>query len=193
MTKKALILLFALISICIAVYTMWTIQVSRNRSRDLRAAFIKADKSLHKASDSLQKNDQGTGAFKRDSFHLPEVELAIKVNTISRCIDSIKHDLVILTKQKETTSFSYPDKPRLLSLKNNLADYNSFLQDHFSANSDIKVGDLVNVADIPNGSSSTPWEVYYFENTSVFGVITELTFINTQILKLQHKATQPEK
>lgn len=191
MTKKALILLFALICICIAIYTLWTIQVSRNRSGDLRAAFIKTDKSLPKASDSLQKNDQGTGAFKRDPFHLPEVELAINVNTISNCIDSIKHDLVLLIKQKEATSFSYPNKPRLLFLKKNLADLNTFVQTHFSTA--IGQGDLITIADIPKGPSSVPWEDHYFSKTSVFAVITELTFINTRVIKLQHKATHLKK
>ena len=190
MIKITFITLVSLICICIAVYTIWTIQVSRKRSNDLLSEFRKIDRSLRRSNDSLQKNATGVGAFRRDSFRFPEVELAIKVNTITKCIDSMKHDLVLLTKQKEAASFSYPDKDRLFRLKNNLAGYNSFIQKHFYNRPNIKPGDFVNVDDIHNGSASIPWEIYYFKNTGVLSVITELTFINTQVLKLQQKATK---
>lgn len=187
MIKMSLITLFTLICICIAVYTLWTIQVSRKKSNDLLTEFKKVDQSLQRSHDSLQNN--ATGAFKRNTARLPEVELAIKANAISRCLDSIRHELVLLANQKSATSFSYPNNSRLLALKNNLADYNTFIQKHFPGKSNIKTADFVNVADVPNGSSSVPWEIYYFKNTTVLSIITELTFINTQVLKLQQKAT----
>jgi hypothetical protein len=188
MIKMSLITLFTLVCICIAVYAIWTVRVSRQSSNKLLNEFRKIDNSLRKSNDSLQKIS--TGAFKRDSFRLPQVELAIKANTISRCIDSIKHDLVLLTNQKASTEFTYPDKPRLLALKNNLADYNSFIQKYFSGRSNIKSGDFVNIADVQKRASFIPWEIYYFKNSTVFFIITELTFINTQVLKLQQKATK---
>lgn len=185
MTKYAIIILFALLCACIAIYAIWTVRVSRTRSNDLLTEFRKIDQSLRRSGDSLQNS---VGAFKKDAFRLPEVELAIKVNAISICIDSIKHDLVILTNKNPGTSFSYPDTDKLLSLKKNLLSYNSFIQDHFSNKPSIKPADLINVDDIKNGIKTIPWEVYYFQNTSVFSVITELTYINTQVQKLRQKA-----
>jgi len=186
MVRISLITLFSLVFICIAVYAIWTVRVSKQRSNNLLNEFRKIDQSLRQSNDSLQKTS--TGAFKMDSFRLPEVELAIKVNTITRCIDSIKHDLVILTNQKAAAEFTYPNKARLIALKNNLADYNSFIQKHFSGKPNIKPGDFVNIADVQEGTASIPWEIYYFKNSTVFSIITELTFINTQVLKLQQKA-----
>ena len=187
MIRISFIALVSLICICIAIYTIWTIQVSRKRHNDLLTEFRKIDSSLKRSNDSLQK---GTGAFRRDSFRLPQVELAIKVKAIISCIDSMKHDLVLLSTQKEAIPFTYPDEPRLLRLKNNLAGYNRFILEHFSDKPQIKRKDFVNIADVPDGTTSVPWEIYYFKNTSMLSVLKELTVINTQVLKLHHKATK---
>jgi hypothetical protein len=181
----SIIALFTLVCICIAIYAIWTVQVSRQRTNDLLTELKKTRKSLQ---DSVQNNIHANSVIKRNADNLPEVELAIKVKAITMCIDSIRHDLVILSKQEGSTPFSYPNMPRLLSLKNNLAGYNSFIQSHFPGKLNIGQADLINVADIPTGSSSIPWENYYFKNTNVLAVITALTFINTQVLKLQQKA-----
>ena len=187
MIRTSIIALFALTAICVAVYVIWTLKVSKQRPDSLPTEFKKIDSSLQSANDSLQK--KGLGAFKRDSFHLSEVELAIRVNDISRCVDSMKHELVVLTNQKQGTAFSYPDKPRLLVLKKKLADYNIFIQEHFSGKPNIKPGDYISINDVPNGTAPIPWEVYYFQNSNMFAMITELGFINTRVLKLKHKAT----
>ena len=187
MTKYAIILLFALLCACIAIYTIWTIRVSNNRSNDLLKEFRKFDRSLIKSNDSLQ-NSTGVGAFKKDSAYVPEVELSIRVNSIVLCIDSIKHELFVLTNKKEAVSFSYPYMNRLVVLKNNLRSYNSFIQKHFGNKPRIKTADFINVEDIKSGDKQVTWEIYFFKNTNVFAALTELTFINTQVLKLQQKA-----
>ena len=187
MIRISFIALVSLICICITIYTIWTLQVSRKKSNDLLTEFRKIDRSLQRSNDSLQKT---TGAFRRDSFRFPEVELAIKVRAITSCIDSMKHDLVLLSTQKEAIPFTYPDEPRLLRLKDNLAGYNLFILKHFSDKPNIKRNDFVNIVDVPDGTSSVPWEIYYFRNTSILSVLRELWVVNTQVLKLQHKATK---
>lgn len=172
---------------CIVIYAIWTVRVSRTRSDELPDAFRKTDQSLQRSNDSLQKL-ASTGAFKKDSFHLPEVELAIRANAIFVCIDSIKHDLVVLANKSNATSFSYPDTARLLYLKTILQHYNSFIQQHFPHKPGIKPADLVDVDDVKTGAKPVPWEVHYFQNTTVLSVITVLTYIDTQVQKLQHKA-----
>lgn len=188
MIRLLLITLFTLTGSCIAVYTIWTLRVTGKKSNDLLTEFRKMDTSLNRSNDSLQNNIHGVGAFKRGHTYLPEVELAVKANAINRCIDSMKHDLFILAKQKGRTSFTYPDKPRLQTLKNNLADYNSFIQKNFSYKPGIKQGDYINMTDVSIGTAFIPWERYYFQDTNIFSVISTLTFINTQVLKLQQKA-----
>ena len=187
MTKYAIIVLFALLCACIAIYAFWTVRVSRTRPNGLLTEFSKTDRSLSRANDSV-RNSTGIGAFKRGSSYLPEVELAIRVNSIAVCIDSIKHELFILTNKKEATLFSYPDMNRLVVLKKNLRRYNSFIQEHFGNNPNVKTADFINVQNIKNGNKVIPWEIYFFRDTNVFAAITELTFINTQVFKLQQKA-----
>ena len=189
MIRYALISLFVLLCACIAIYAVWTVRVSKTRSDELLEAFKKTDQSLQRTNDSLQKL-ASTGAFKKDSFHLPEVELAIRANAIFVCIDSIKHALVILANKNTAASFSYPDTAKLLYLKTNLQHYNSFIQQHFSHKPGIKPADLVDVDDVKTGAKPIPWEVNYFQNTTVLSVITVLTYIDTQVQKLQHKATR---
>lgn len=184
MTRFALITLFTLLCACIAVYAIWTVKVSQTRPDNLLTEFNKIDHSLKRSTDSLQN----TVSFKKDAVHLPEVEVAIKANAITACIDSIKHELVLLTKGKETVSFSYPDKKSLLILKNNVKDYNLFIREKFPGKPGIKANDFVNTEDVPIGARTIPWEVYHFENTKVFAAVTELTLINMQVLKLKQKA-----
>lgn len=184
MTKYALITLFTLLCACIVIYAIWTVRVSRTRADDLLTEFRKTNRSLHRSNDSLQN------AALKDSFHFPEVELAIRAGAITRCIDSIKHDLVVLANKDQAVSFSYPDTTRLLYLKTNLQHYNAFIQKHFSHRPGIKPAELVNVEDIKTGNKPVSWEAYYFRNTSVFAVITELTYINTQVQKLKQKAVR---
>lgn len=174
---------------CIAIYAIWTLRVSKTRSDELLEAFKKTDQSLQRSNDSLQKL-ASTGAFKKDSFHLPEVELAIRANAIFVCIDSIKHDLIVLANKNTAASFSYPDTARLLYLKNNLQHYNSFIQQHFAHKPAIRPADLVRIDDEKIGAKPIPWEVHYFQNTTVLSVITVLTYVDTQVQKLQHKATR---
>lgn len=188
MVRISLITLFTLVCACIAVYAIWTVRVSRQKSNDLLAEFRKADESLQGIDDSLQKTNKQTGAFKRTTDRLPEVELAIRVNEICRCIDSIKHDLVLLSNQKPGKAFSYPDNTKLLSLKKNLSAFNALILEKFSSGKVIKPGDLIDVDDVREGPAKIPWETYYFANSNVFAMITELTFINTNVLKLQHRA-----
>lgn len=182
MTKYALITLFTLLCACIAIYAIWTVRVSRTRADDLLAEFRKTDRSIQRLNDSLQS------ATKKDSFHFPEVELAMRAGAITRCIDSIKHDLVFLASKGDATSFSYPDTAKLLALKNNLQGYNLFIQKHFSGKPGIHPQDYIHVEDIKTGNKPEKWEDHYFRNTSVFAVITELTYINTQVQKLKQKA-----
>lgn len=189
MVRISLITLFTLICACIAVYAIWTIKVSRQKQQDTFRELKKTGQPFNRSNDVLQKDSTGAGAIKRNEVRLPEVELAIKASAITRCIDSMKHDLVLMTKQKGTASFSYPDKHRLLALKNNLAGYNSFIQEKFPGKPNIKPGDFINVADVPLGPAAVPWEIHHFTNSSVFSMITELSFIHTQVLKLKHKAT----
>ncbi|MEP7256211.1 MAG: hypothetical protein ABI666_10590 [Ferruginibacter sp.] len=187
MIRYAFIVLISLLCACIAIYTIWTIRVSNSRSNDLLKEFRKVDRSLSKSNDSLQ-NSTGVGAFKKDSAYVPEVELSIRVNSIATCIDSIKHDLFILTNKKEGVPFSYPDMNKLVVLKNNLRSYNSFIQEHFGNKPGIKTADFINMEDIKSEGKLVPWEIYFFKNTNIFAAITELTFINTQVQKLQQKA-----
>ena len=189
MIRMSLITLFTLICACIAVYAIWTIKVSRQKQHELFPEYKKTGQSLTHSNDALQKDSTGAGAIKRNDVRLPEVELAIKASAITRCIDSIKHELVLLTNQNGTASFSYPDRSRLLALKNNLAGYNSFIQEKFPGKPNIKPGDFINVADVPRDSAAVPWEIHHFTNSSVLSMITELSFIHTQVLKLKHKAT----
>lgn len=182
MTKYALITLFTLLCACIIIYAIWTVRVSRTRANDLLTEFRKTDRSLQQLNDSLRN------AAKKDSFHFPEVELAIRAGAITRCIDSIKYDLVVLANKGDATSFSYPDTAKLLALKNNLQGYNLFIQKHFSNKPGIYPNDFIHIEDIKTGNKPVKWEVYYFQSTSVFAVITELTYINTQVQKLKQKA-----
>lgn len=182
MTKYALITLFTLLCACIIIYAIWTVRVSRTRADDLLAEFRKTDRSLQRLNDSLQN------AAKKDLSLFPEVELAIRAGAITRCIDSIKHDLIVLANKDRANSFSYPDTARLLALKNNLQGYNLFIQKHFSGKPGIHPKDLIHIEDTNTGNKPVKWEVYYFRNTSVFAVITELTYINTQVQKLKQKA-----
>ena len=184
MTKYALITLFTLLCACIVIYAIWTVRVSRTRADDLLTEFRKTNKSLQRSNDSLQN------AARKDSFHFPEVELAIRAGAITHCIDSIKHDLVVLANKDQAVSFSYPDTAKLLALKNNLQDYNLFIQKHFSNKPGIRPQDYINIADIKTSNKPVSWEAYYFRNTSVFAVITELTYINTQVQKLKQKAVR---
>jgi len=188
MIKLSLIVLFMMIAVCAGVYTLWTIQVSQQKQDNLLTGFKKTDSSLHRSNDSLEKNAAGARVFKRDSFHLPEVELTIKANAIIGSVDSMKHELAVLANQKGATSFSYPDDQRLLTLKNRLVDYNAFIKKHFAGKPNIKPGDFISVSDVPRSGVSTSWENYYFKNTSLFAVITELIFIRSQVQKLQQKA-----
>ncbi|MBL0182684.1 MAG: hypothetical protein IPP96_10460 [Chitinophagaceae bacterium] len=189
MVRLVLIALFMMIVVCVGVYALWTIQVSQLKQDNLATDFKKTDSSLHRSNDSLEKNVAGIGAFKRDSFHLPEVELAIKANAIIGSVDSMKHELALLANQKGAISFSYTDDRRLLVLKNRLADYNAFIKEHFRGKPNIKPGDSVSVSDVPRSGIITSWEDYYFKNTSLFAVITELIFIKSQVQKLQQKAS----
>lgn len=188
MVRISLITLFTLVCACIAVYAIWTVRVSRQKSNDLLTEFRKADESLQGINDSRQNINKGTVTFKRTTDRLPEVELAIRVNEICRCIDSIKHDLALLSKQKPQTASSYPDTKKLFSLKKKLSAYNALILEKFSAGKTIKPGDLIDVDDVREGPAKIPWETYYFANSNVFAMITELTFINTNVLKLQHRA-----
>lgn len=185
MIRLVLIALFMMIVVCVGVYALWTIQVSQQDN--LVADFKKTDSSLHRPGDSL-KNAAAAGAFKRNSFHLPEVELAIKANAITGSIDSMKHELAFIANQKNFPSFSYPDDQRLLALKNRLADYNAFINEHFPGKTGIKAGDFISVSDVSRNGVTRSWEKYYFKNSSILAIITELAFIKTQVLKLQQKA-----
>ncbi|HNU88642.1 MAG TPA: hypothetical protein PKJ94_10140 [Ferruginibacter sp.] len=188
MTRIALITLFTLLCACIAVYAIWTVKVSQTRSDNLLAEFKKIDNSLKRSNDSLQH--AGIGAFRKDPSRLPEVELAIKAKTITSCIDSIRHEVFLLAEKKEAASFSYPDKKRLLVLKNDLVNYNRFIQEKFPGNTTIKPADFIGVENMELGGRSIPWEVYHFENTTTLAAIIELKFISMQVQKLRQKALQ---
>jgi hypothetical protein len=179
--RYSLITLFTLIIACIIIYAIWTVRVSRNTSNELMNEFKKIDESLKKKNDSFQN------AARRDSFRFPVMELSLKANAIIRCTDSIKHDLVVLSGKQEDTLFSYPDKTRVLGLKDKLSDYNSFVEKHFSKPG-IKSTDLINIEQVKTATGQVPWEVYFFENTNIFAVITELNYINKQVQRLQQKA-----
>lgn len=189
MVKLALLALFMMVVVCAGVYALWTIEVSQQQQENLASEFKKTDSALQKTGDSLNKKTTSSGAFKRDSFRLPEIELAIKANAITNAIDSIKHELAFSEDQKRSAPFTYPDARRILALKNSLAGFNAFIQTHFQGKPNINAGDLVPLSDVPNGNTATPWEVYYFRNSSVLAMITELTFIKTRVLRLQQKAT----
>lgn len=186
MTRFALITLFTLLCACIVIYAIWTARVSQTRSDNLLAEFNKIDSFLKSPNDSLQQ--AGIGAFKKDHSRLPEIELAIKADAITACIDSIRHEIVLLAEKKEVSSFSYPDKNRLLALKNNLVNYNRFVQEKFPGNTTIKPADFIGVENMELGGRSIPWEVYHFENTSTLAAIIELKFIAMQVQKLRQKA-----
>ncbi len=186
MTRFALITLFTLLCACIVIYAIWTVRVSQTRSDKLLAEFKKIDSSLKRSNDSLQQ--AGTGAFNKDDPPLPEVELAIKANAITACIDSIRHRSGSAGRKKEVTSFSYPDKNRLLVLKNNQVNYNRFVQEKFPGNTTIRPADFIGVENMELGGRSIPWEVYHFENTSTLAAIIELKFIAMQVQKLRQKA-----
>ena len=181
MIRNSLIALFVLVLLCIGIFAFWAAKVSRQRSNDILAEFNRTDSSLQRTNERIQ----------RTAGQLPEVELAAKVSAIGECIDSMKHELVILSRQKtgDPVPFSYPDKTRLLALKQKLAELNGFISTQYTGKRNIEAKDMVNIDDIPNGKATTPWEVYYFENTSIFGIITELSFIRSQTLKLQYKTT----
>lgn len=188
MTRYALITLFTLICACIAIYAIWTIRVSQTRSDNLLAEFKKNDSSLKRSNNSLQH--AGIAASKKGSSCLPEVELSIKANAITACIDSIRHEVVLLSEKKEAASFSYPDKGRLLTLKNNLINYNRFIREKFPGHPAIRPADFIGVENMETGDRSIPWEVYHFENTTALAAIIELKFINMQVQKLKQKAMQ---
>ncbi len=188
MTKFALITLFTLLCACIAVYAFWTMKVSQSRSDNLLAEFKKIDSSLMRSGDSLQQ--ASTGALEKKHSRLPEIELAIKANAITACIDSIRHEIVLQAEKKEEASFSYPDKNRLLILKNDLVAYNQFVQEKFPGNTTIKPADFIGVENMELGGRSVPWEIYHFENTSTLAAIIELKFITMQVQKLKQKAMQ---
>jgi hypothetical protein len=181
MVRYSLITLFTLIIACIVIYAIWTAKVSRDTSNELMNEFKKINESLKKTNDSFQ-ND-----LRKDSFRFPAMELSLKANAITSCIDSIKHDLVLLSGKQSDASFSYPDKTRVLELKTKLSDYNSFIEKNFTR-PDIKPADLVNIEQVKTSTGQVPWEVYFFENTNIFAVITELNYINKQVQKLKQKA-----
>lgn len=181
MIRGLLILLFALVVAFIGIYAYWTAKVSRQKSMDFLTEF-------RKINDTLRSSD---GIIKRGKEKLPNIELTQRVNAIINCIDSMKHELVTLSKQKDKNGgpYSYPEKERVMALKEKLSGLNQYVLAEYLSNKNIEKKDMPDIGDVAAGKSNIPWEVYYFENSSIFGMITELAFIRIQVLKLQYKAT----
>jgi len=181
MVRNSLIALFLLVLVCIGVYAYWTAQVSRHRQKDLLSSFKKADSTIQVATDQVGKADP----------NFPEAGLAVTVAAITGCIDSMKHELVILSQQQhyDAASFSYPNKQRLQSLKSHLATLNQYVRSQYQGNRTIEKKDTLDIGDIRMGKATYSWESYYFENKRIFSIITQLTYIWSKTLELQHKLT----
>ncbi len=186
MIRAALIALLTLVLVCIGIYAYWTARVSKQRPDKLLTEFKRIDSSLKRQASTPADS---RGATARRNVELPEVQLAIRTHELLQQIDSIRHELVSLSGKDQSASYSYTDKEKLARLKKSIAGYNQFVQDRFAAKPSIQVTDLLQVADIPEGTKKIAWENYFFENSSVFGMITELNYIRSRILKLQYKAT----
>ncbi len=124
-------------------------------------------------------------------MYFPDVELSFKANQLRVRIDSIKNELHSF-RDKKSESFSYKNIKKIKALKIGILDFNSFVKKYYSDKARIKTADFINVVDVSKGTSSIPWETYYFEKTNVYSTITILTFIDGQILKLQQKAIQTD-
>ena len=187
MIRAALIALLTLVLVCIGIYAYWTARVSKQRPDKLLTEFKRIDSSLKRQASAPA--DSGGISTRQRNAELPEVQLAIRTNELLQQIDSIRHELVSLSGKDQSASYSYTDKEKLARLKKSIAGYNQFVQDRFAAKPSIQVTDLLQVADIPEGKKKIAWENYFFENSSVFGMITELNYIRSRVLKLQYKAT----
>lgn len=187
MIRASLIALLTLVLLCIGIYAYWTTRVSKQRQDKLLTEFKRIDSSLKRQTSTTA--DSGGATARQRNVELPEVQLAIRTHELLQQIDSIRHELVNLPGKDQSSSYSYTDKEKLARLKKSISGYNQFVQDRFAGKPSIQVTDLLQVADIPEGKKKIAWEDYFFENSSVFGMITELNYIRSRVLKLQYKAT----
>ncbi len=176
MPRYALLILFTLLCACIAIYAIWTINVSKRKQDNLLSEFNRIDRSLKNSNDSLRRRAP-----------IPEIEISAAAAAIVAGIDSMKHDIAMAANRKEGNAFTFPDKNKLLVLKQRLLNFNTLVREKFPCKAGINAGDFINLDDVRTGNKSTAWEVYYFENSNSFAAITELTYMSVQVQKLKQK------